>query len=202
MIELAIGVFTRLPEPGQTKTRLVPALGAQGAADLHRHMLEKTLQVAACTGAVVTLWVTESPAHSYFLQLATQYGCAVKQQQGADLGQRMLRALTQMHMTSERALLIGSDCLLHDEKSLLAAAARLANHAMVFTPAHDGGYVLVGARDPCAQAFAGIDWGTAAVMAQTRARLTQAQVVWAEQPALWDIDTPDDVERARQAGLL
>jgi glycosyltransferase A (GT-A) superfamily protein (DUF2064 family) len=73
---------------------------------------------------------------------------------------------------------------------------------MVFTPAEDGGYVLVGAQQDYPQAFEGIDWGTEQVMAQTRKNLAAAHISWAEQPVLWDIDMPADVQRARQAGLI
>ncbi|MGL4575319.1 MAG: TIGR04282 family arsenosugar biosynthesis glycosyltransferase [Burkholderiaceae bacterium] len=200
--EFAIGIFTRPPEPGRTKTRLIPALGAQGAADLHLRMLQQTLAACSETSAALTLWVTDSPQHAVFTQFAREFGCAIAVQQGADLGARMQHALAQMLHTQPRALVIGSDCLLHSAQSLQSAAAQLMQHDMVFTPAEDGGYVLVGARVVHPQAFAQIDWGTAQVMAQTRAALAQANIAWVEEPRLWDIDTPEDVERARSLGLL
>ncbi|MFM2399281.1 MAG: hypothetical protein RL341_1438 [Pseudomonadota bacterium] len=198
----AIGVFTRPPEPGRTKTRLIPALGAQGAADLHLRMLRQTLAACAQTQAALTLWVTDSPDHAVFARLASEFGCAIAVQQGDDLGARMQHALAQMLRAQPRALVIGSDCLLHSAQSLQSAAARLAQHDMVFTPAEDGGYVLVGARVAHPQAFAQIAWGSAQVMAQTRAALARAGIAWAEEPPLWDIDLPADVARAQRLGLL
>jgi uncharacterized protein len=200
--DVAIGIFTRPPEPGRTKTRLIPALGAQGAADVHLRMLQQTLAVCGETNAALTLWVTEAPEHAVFTQLARELGCAIAVQQGADLGARMQHALAHMLRTQPRALVIGSDCLLHSAQSLQAAAAQLAQHDMVFTPAEDGGYVLVGARIVHPQAFAQIAWGSAQVMAQTRAALARAHIAWVEEPPLWDVDTPADVARAQSLGLL
>jgi glycosyltransferase A (GT-A) superfamily protein (DUF2064 family) len=104
------------------------------------------------------------------------------------------------------ALLIGSDCAVHSVASLNAARAALQTVDMVFTPAEDGGYVLVGARRAHAAAFAAIfaqiEWGTEHVMQQTRERLRAAAVSWHALPTLWDIDTGEDVERALLLGLL
>jgi uncharacterized protein len=203
----AIGVFTRPPVAGQTKTRLIPAFGAQGAAQIHLRLLEKTLATASASGAALTLWVTDSPDHSTFKALAGRFGCRIQMQQGADLGARMQYALESMLAQHPHALVIGSDCAVHSAQSLQSASAALHTAEMVFTPAEDGGYVLVGARTAIAQAklkhaFAGIAWGTAQVMQQTRERLSAAAVSWQELPALWDIDTPADVARAQSLGLL
>ena len=116
-------------------------------------------------------------------------------------------------LQNERVLLIGTDCLAWSGAALQAAAGALAAGAqMVFTPAEDGGYVLVGARRcgaleaPPPQAFREISWGSAQVLAQTRARLAalgwQPGREWRELSSLWDIDTPQDYLRAQQAGLL
>jgi glycosyltransferase A (GT-A) superfamily protein (DUF2064 family) len=119
-------------------------------------------------------------------------------------------------MRHEPVLLIGTDCPALSAADLHAAAQALLQGAqMVFTPAEDGGYVLVGAHDHGVsgntaagflQAFQAIDWGTPYVMAQTRARLTaigwQAGRDWHELPVLWDVDTPFDYARAQKCGLL
>jgi uncharacterized protein len=199
---LAIGVFTRPPVAGHTKTRLIPALGAAAAAAIHAQLLEKTLASAAATGAALTLWVTDQPQHPLLQQLAQRYGCVIGLQDGADLGARMQHALRSMLGTHAYALVIGSDCAVHSAASLQAASDALALADMVFTPAEDGGYVLTGARRVHACAFEQIDWGTAQVMQQTRAQLAAGGISWHETPALWDIDTPQDVARAQALGLL
>jgi hypothetical protein len=118
----------------------------------------------------------------------------------------MRQALAVLLGRSEQALLIGTDCPLLEVHQLQAAARRLARARMVFVPAHDGGYVLVGARQLNADAFRDIAWSTARVMQQTRDALRasgwRSRHDWAELPTLWDIDRPADLQRAMQAGLI
>jgi uncharacterized protein len=200
--QTVIGIFTRAPIAGQTKTRLIPALGAQGAARLHQQLLDATLTTATATGMQRILWAADTPDHPVLSALAAQHGCSVQMQQGSGLGARMYHALATMLAQHPRALLIGSDCAVHSVESLQAASNALQDADIVFTPAEDGGYVLVGARTVHAAAFEQIDWGTARVMAQTRERLRAGAVSWSELPALWDIDTAEDVTRARALGLI
>ena len=97
-------------------------------------------------------------------------------------------------------LLIGSDCPALQPAHLIAAASALlaeegAGNDAVLIPADDGGYVLIGLRSPQPRLFAGVDWGSARVMAQTRQRLAELRLRWAELPALWDVDRPADLTR-------
>lgn len=191
-----LAVFAKAPLPGAAKTRLIPALGARGAARLHRRLVQRALTVArATTPGNVTLWCAPDADHRFFRALARQHTIALAAQHGADLGARMRHAF-EHHTPHGATLLIGSDCPaltpahLHD-----AANALHGGHDAVFIPAEDGGYVLVGLRQPQAAVFADIDWGTPRVMAQTRARLAAAGLRWTELPALWDVDRPDDLPR-------
>jgi uncharacterized protein len=202
MNAFAVAVFSRPPVPGKTKTRLIPVLGAEQAARLHRQLLERTMQAASAAASAVSLFVSEEPAHPVFIALAERYHCAIALQQGTDLGQRMRDALEQMLTHHAKVLLVGSDCALHSAGNLQEAALALDTNDMVFTPAEDGGYVLVGARKVTAQAFVAIDWGTSSVMAQARQNLRAAGCGWSEMPALWDIDKAADVQRAQALGLL
>lgn len=209
-----IAVFTRAPLPGRAKTRLIPLLGAAGAAALQRQMTLYTLALA-CSAAPgqVSLWAADAPDDPFFAECARRFGLICHSQCEGDLGARMADCLRRQLLQNERVLLIGTDCLAWSETALQAAARALAAGArMVFTPAEDGGYVLVGARRhgaleaPPPQAFWEISWGSAQVLAQTRARLAalgwQPGREWRELPSLWDIDTPQDYLRAQQAGLL
>jgi glycosyltransferase A (GT-A) superfamily protein (DUF2064 family) len=102
----------------------------------------------------------------------------------------------------ERMLLIGSDCPAITAEHLARAAAALEAHDAVFTPAEDGGYVLVGIARPLPHVFEDVAWGTDGVMATTRARLGATGARWHELPPLWDVDRPDDYHRLRREGLL
>ncbi len=191
-----IAIFAKAPVPGTAKTRLIPALGARGAARLHRQLVQHALTVARATApGNVTLWCAPDADHRFFRALARQKTIALAAQRGADLGARMRHAFE--HHTAHRAtLLIGSDCPALTPTHLQDAANALhCGHDAVFIPAEDGGYVVVGLRQPQAAVFADIDWGTPRVMAQTRARLAAAGLRWTELPALWDVDRPDDLPR-------
>jgi rSAM/selenodomain-associated transferase 1 len=206
-----IVVFARAPVAGRAKTRLVPLLGATGAAAAQRWMALRTLQVAcAAAPAEVSLWVADTPDDPFFLECAERFGLVCEVQCAGDLGRRMANCLQRQLAHSARVLLIGTDCPAWTGAALAAAAQALADGAhMVWTPAEDGGYVLVGARRGVTvpqQVFQGIDWGSAQVMAQTRTQLArlgwQRAREWCEMPALWDVDTPEDYLRAESAGLL
>lgn len=207
MNDLHIAVFTRAPVPGLAKTRLIPLLGEEGAAAAQRRMLRRILRTAsALPDASVSLWCAGDSGHPFLAQCAADFKLQLVPQADGDLGQRMAHCLQTLLAMHGRVLLIGSDCPAFDSAALTAAARALDQARMVFTPAEDGGYVLVGARrgglEP--RCFGGVAWSTEQVMAQTRQRLEQAgwqrERDWREMPTLWDVDTPADYLRA--SGLL
>jgi hypothetical protein len=93
------------------------------------------------------------------------------------------------------SLIIGTDCPVLTPALLREAAATLNGHDAVVFPAEDGGYVLIGMRRPAPELFAGIEWSTERVMAQTRERLLSLGWSWTEPATLWDVDRPADYER-------
>jgi rSAM/selenodomain-associated transferase 1 len=202
----AIGVFTRAPVPGATKTRLIPLLGPEGAAQAHQQLLALALRCATQAFAGrATVFAAGAIDHPVLLDLAARHDAPLVAQQGADLGERMLNALTHLLQAHDQALVIGSDCAVLTPQVMQEAAARLQEHDMVFVPAEDGGYVLVGARRGAAglpSAFDGIPWGTSDVMQLTRERLSQTGMRHAELAPLWDVDEPADWLRAVDSGLV
>jgi uncharacterized protein len=200
-ISCRILVFAKSPALGQVKTRLVPALGARAAAELHRQLVERTLGTAlAAAVGPVELWCAPHAQDAFFAECAKKF-CLCLQEQGAgDLGTRMARALEIAVAEGTPALLIGSDCPALTAEYLRAAAAALvkANDAVI-GPAEDGGYVLIGlARSPAAHLFEGLPWGSATVMQETRRRLASLGWRWIELATLWDVDRPEDLPRLRQ----
>ncbi len=191
----AIAVFAKAPMAGLAKTRLMPQLGAEGAAALAARMLEHaaTQAVAAALGPV-TLWATPDLHHPIWVRLQRSLGVALAVQATGDLGQRMAHAFDQARGP---LLLIGTDLPAQDATVLRAAAACLADHDAVFVPALDGGYGLVGLRQATPAAlqhlFDDLCWSTPLVMAQTRQRLAAAGLRHAELPPLPDIDEPADL---------
>ncbi len=208
---LRIAVFAKAPVPGAVKTRLIPALGAEGAARLHRRLVRHGLAVAtgaangmptAARPASVELWCAPDVTHGFFADCASEFGVSLHAQGIGDLGERMARCFA---FAGGATLLIGSDIPAMDAACLDAAAAALAESDAVFVPAEDGGYVLVGLRAGLGAArdavFRDVEWGSERVMQQTRERLGAAGLTWRELPPLWDLDRPGDLARLASCGM-
>jgi len=194
-------VFAKAPRPGRVKTRLIPALGETGAAQLQQQLIERTLRTAAAAGlGGVELWCAPGPDEPYFSDCAKRPELSVRAQGEGDLGQRMARALESALAEGSPGLLIGCDCPALTPAYLREAADALAGgDDAVFGPAEDGGYVLVGvARSPAAELFEAIIWGGSTVMQETRARLARGNWRWRELATLWDVDRPEDLVRLRR----
>jgi rSAM/selenodomain-associated transferase 1 len=187
-------VFAKAPVPGLAKTRLIPALGAEGAAALAERLLRHAVASGlAARMAGLELCTTPDASHAVFGELASACRLRLSDQGEGDLGARMHRALSRVLEQGQPALLIGTDAPSLGAPVLQAAAAALVDHDAVFVPALDGGYALVGLRQPAPALFADIRWSTAQVMADTRCRAAAAGLRWAELPAVSDIDVPDDL---------
>ncbi|GEN23396.1 hypothetical protein HCU01_13450 [Halomonas cupida] len=189
-----LAILAKAPVAGQAKTRLIPTLGAEGAARLQAELIRHTLSTAlqATHSSAVTLWTALDHQHPLFLELSAQFAIALKPQPQGKLGIRMYHAL---HAMGQAGLLIGTDCPMLDAELLIACQRCLTESDTVFLPAEDGGYGLVGVRRPSRQLFTGIDWGTADVMAQTRQRLEEMQWSSVYPATIWDVDRPDDLAR-------
>ena len=187
---IAVAILAKAPVPGVAKTRLIPTIGAHAAAVLQDRLTEHAVAtVLAAAVGPVTLWCAPDPSHPSFRDLVTRH--AVTQPAG-DLGARMLAA---MAACGRPTIVIGTDCPAFTAEHLRAAAHALRDADVVLIPAEDGGYVLIGARVAHSQLFSGIAWGTASVIAETRARLAALGLKAVELPALWDLDTEADLTR-------
>jgi rSAM/selenodomain-associated transferase 1 len=193
-VSTAVIVFAKAPVAGLAKTRLAPALGADGAAALAARMLRHALgQALNADIGPVELCGTPDPAHPALLDAAASFGVALTAQGAGDLGLRMHRAFSRVLTDHARALVIGTDAPALDALMLREAAGRLLDHDVVFVPAHDGGYALVGQRRADPRWFSDVAWSTSGVMDETRRRLCAAGVRWAELAPVADIDEPRDL---------
>lgn len=210
--DLHIAVFAKPLIPGRVKTRLIPSVGAERAANIQRAMLWRTMTVAQdVVGEKMSLWVEGAPDHPTLQPLRDAFAPAMRAQRGEDLGARMRFTMAILLQAHSRVLLVGGDCPVLSATGIQAAAAALddGDTDAVFIPVEDGGYVLIGLRSGGTRRqqlfealFEGIPWGTERVMAQTRARLVAARLRWSEQPMLWDVDRPEDLRRANAHDLL
>lgn len=193
---LALLVFARAPIAGTAKSRLIPRLGAEGAARLQERMTRHVLANASAAGVgAVTLCCTPSLDHPFFAACGGAYGVSLRLQHGTDLGERLLHAHDWAFRSYARLLVIGTDCPILGRADLHAAAAALRRSDAVLIPAHDGGYVLLGLARPCRAVFRDIDWGSTRVFDQTLARLRESGLSCLALPPLWDVDRPQDLIR-------
>lgn len=193
--DCAVVVFARVPVPGAAKTRLIPKLGAWRAARLQARLTERALRTAARAGRA-ELCVTPRRNSASFQDLRKRLGVPVQLQRGRDLGERMRNALQRALRGHRIAIVIGTDCPALSPRDLQRAARLLrGNCDVVFSPAQDGGYVLVGLKKPCPRLFEGVEWGTGSVLRDTLARSGGLKVRLLR--TLWDVDRPDDLERLR-----
>jgi rSAM/selenodomain-associated transferase 1 len=201
---VAVAVLAKAPLAGLAKTRLIPVLGADGAAALQARLIERTA-ATACAAAIgpVTLWATPDEHHPVFQALGARHGVALARQVDGDLGARMLAAVT---AASGPALVIGTDCPALSADHLRTAADALRSGPgggadAVVIPADDGGYALIGLRRAEPALFSDMRWSTPEVMVETRQRLRQLGLRWQEPFTLWDVDIPEDLKRLREIGL-
>jgi rSAM/selenodomain-associated transferase 1 len=179
-----VALFTRWPRPGEAKTRLIPALGADGAAALHKRLTERMVAIVQAAGLALEVRSTGADAQAFRDWLGD---VAVVDQGEGDLGARLARAAE-----ATPVLLLGADVPDVTPDHLRDAAAELAAHPLVIGPAEDGGYWLLGLAVPMPQLFEGVAWGTETVFAET---LTRAPVPPVLLPVLADLDRPEDLAR-------
>lgn len=188
-------IFAKAPLPGLAKTRLIPALGAQGAADLARRMLLRAVQEAySANVGPVELCVTHAPTDEVWRTLPLPAALQWTEQGEGDLGERMARAAQRVLDCGEAVLLTGTDCPELKAAQLQQAAGALQRCDATLVPAFDGGYVLLGLKRFHRSLFEGIAWSTDSVAKETVQRLKQLE--WSVQtlPMLHDIDEPADLK--------
>ena len=196
-------VFAKAPQPGHAKTRLIPALGARGAAALAQRLLAHALQQALQAGiGPVELCMSPPPGDTAWEKIAIPAAVLRTVQGEGDLGERMARAVRRVTADDGRpVLLMGSDCPALTAAVIREAARQLPTHAALLVPVADGGYVLVGLKSPCPTLFGQMPWSTATVAAETLSRMAALGLkVW-QGPLLHDIDEPADLAQL-PAGYL
>ncbi len=197
-------IFTRYPEAGKTKTRMIPTLGATGAADLQRQLSEHTIHTAQILQKsrpidleihfaggdrdLMLSWLGDN--HSYYPQAL------------GDLGAKMQSAFAQAFARGKaRIVTIGIDCPDLDPAILNQAFNSLKDHELVLGGAEDGGYYLIGLSKLVPELFTNINWGTDSVFATTQKIAEQLGLSIDYLPILADVDRPEDLAIASRHNL-
>ncbi|MBX3274385.1 MAG: TIGR04282 family arsenosugar biosynthesis glycosyltransferase [Sandaracinaceae bacterium] len=184
--EAPLLVFGRAPRPGTTKTRLIGALGAAGAAQLSAAFLADVLATSARVAPAVELWCPPEDVEEME---------GARPQRGDDLGARMTHALADALSRAPAALLIGSDVPTLPASHLAAALDALARHDVVLGPSADGGFYLIGARGEVPDLGGPIRWSSRHALDDVRARLRGLRVGLAR--PWYDVDTEEDLRLLR-----
>jgi hypothetical protein len=200
-VAVEVAVLAKAPVPEFAKTRLIPALGPDGAANLQRRLTERAVRTAieARIGPV-TLWCAPDVEHESFAALAARFDLRLEAQALGDLGERMLACF---EAAASALVLIGADCPSLTAQDLRDAAGALAEGAdAAIAPTEDGGYGLVAARRPLPVLFRDMPWSSPWIASLTRERAAAAGLALAELCTVWDVDTPADYRRLVEEGLL
>lgn len=199
--ERRLVVFTRYPRAGRTKTRLIPELGAEGAARLHREMTGHTLSTAerfagpACVPVEVRFAGGTRRLMRRWLGRRQMY----RAQGRGDLGARMKRTFREaFREDAQRVVIVGTDCPGLTPAHLAEAFDALEEHDLVIGPATDGGYYLIGLRatapaDALEALMADMPWGTGEILERTLKHAADHGLRVAQLEALADVDRPEDL---------
>lgn len=181
-------LFARYPVAGQCKTRLIPALGPEGAAALHRHLTERTVGVLRQAGCPVTVAYTGAGEAAFRAWLGE--GIAYAPQAEGDLTARLLPFAARAPV-----ILLGADTPDLAPAHVTAALEAFASHRVAIGPAEDGGYYLIAMREPLPHLLTDMPWSTAEVLPETLRRLEHMGITPALLETLADCDRPEDLAR-------
>lgn len=189
-----IVILAKAPRAGLAKTRLIPALGGEGAARLAARMLETTVSAAVAANlGPVELRVAPDWLDPAWQGVTIPGGIAIVPQGDGDLGDRLQRAADAALADRGSVLLIGTDCVELSPQLLQEATRALSLHDAVIHPTQDGGYALLGLRRSHDSLFRDMAWSTATVCRDTLQRLETLGWSVARLATLNDIDEPDDL---------
>lgn len=195
MTDSAILVFAKTPLKGQVKTRLIPLLGEQGATDLYRKLLYRSVAMLRSNDKTVKIefWCYPDALCPDFQYVQSTLDCSLYKQVGKDLGERMSYAAKNALKRYQQVILIGVDCPGLTMNLVNLAISHLKNkYDAVLGPAEDGGYVLLGLKRVVDCVFEAVPWGTEMVADVTRKCFEKNGWNWLELPVLWDVDKPED----------
>lgn len=186
-------IFAKAPEARRVKTRLIPAVGAEGAARLHAAFVRDVVARHRAADRRVVVWRSGDLAHP----LWTGLGVDLAVQPEGDLGDRLTAAFAAEMANGAAVVVLGTDSPTLPPALVEQAFAALERHPVVIGPACDGGYYLIGMRGALAPVFDGVAWGTESVFAHTAEALNAAGIDYAVLDFWYDVDRPDDLRLLR-----
>jgi rSAM/selenodomain-associated transferase 1 len=188
-------VVAKQPAPGQTKTRLCPPLTHDQAAELYDCFLRDTLSIMRAVSDVrCVIGYLPEDAQGYFHQLAPDM--EISPQRGASLGERLDHLLTEALLGgSRRAVIMNSDSPTLPAAYLQQAFDYLAEADVVLGPTHDGGYYLIGVKQPQPRLLREVQMSTPRVLADTLELAEASGLTVSLLPTWYDVDTIEELHQ-------
>lgn len=200
-VECRLIVMARFPEAGSAKTRLIPALGPEGAASLHSFLVHHALRTVRAFAEQSGCRIDVQFAGGSAEEMRRLFGDDLQwtPQQGESLGDRMNLAVEKAFADGcHRVVVIGTDCPQLQCGHLERAFSSLSRTDVTIGPAIDGGYWLIGMRECLPELFEHIHWGSDSVLEETLQRVKQIRKSKTLLPMLSDVDVPEDLVICRQ----
>ena len=188
-------IFVKYPEPGRVKSRIASEIGAEKAAAVYSLMAETIIEKVSKTDVHETIiFFDPVEREKEILEWLGNSVRSYEHQRGTTIGDKMSHAFLSVFSSgAEKAVLIGTDIPEITADTVRDAFTGLDETDVVLGPAEDGGYYLIGLRQPEPRLFSGINWSTNAVLAQTIARIEELRLEYYQLEKLRDIDTYNDI---------
>lgn len=181
-------LFARYPVPGECKTRLIPAVGPEGAAAIHRQLAGRTADLLRSSDCPVTIATTGANKSAFASWLGP--GLTFEPQVEGDLTERLLAFVDHAPV-----IFFGADTPDLSERHVRSAIEGLTKHKVVIGPAEDGGYYLIAMSEPLPELLTDMPWSTDQVLPETLVRLEQLGIEPLLLETLSDCDRPEDLDR-------
>jgi rSAM/selenodomain-associated transferase 1 len=198
--DTVILLFAKAPLEGEVNTRLIPDIGVQAATKLQYDLIHRRLKMLDKADLCdVRLMCSPDVNDAFFQECQRQYHVTLHAQSEGDIGDRMLYGIKAASQHYQYCIVIGTDAPALAADEIQQAIEKLKQGiSVVLVPAEDGGYVLIGMQQVYEALFKDINWGSEQVMAQTRSRLADENIIYSELTTCWDIDRVEDYRRYLQ----
>lgn len=192
MTDSAIIIFVKNPVAGKVKTRIAASVGDEKALEIYHKLVAHTCEIIA------QVPVDRFVFYSDFIDDDDLWDRTLFQkrlQEGTDLGSRMKAAFSDILNDYNKVVIVGSDCIELHESHILLAIDKLLYHDLVFGPAEDGGYYLMGMKNLHPFLFENIRWSEPEVFATSMDRAKENELAIGLLPVLSDVDFIEDWEK-------
>ena len=198
----AVIVFMRAPLQGKVKTRLARTLGEEKAAEFYRLCIDAAVDEVSQLSQDVAKYIAFADSVDEYQTIhMIDLGFEIAFQEGENLGQRLSNAFdATLGSGAQKVIIVASDVPDLDVGLINEAISSLDDSDVVIGPSYDGGYYLIGMKEPHPELFLNVSWSTEKVYQETLQAIKEKGLVVRQLPILIDIDTEADLRHWLQIG--